>query len=164
MRRSDGDKRFVEDARKAVLGHGEGIAREKGWSKAPPATSRPACRTATSASRRRRSTTGPWSSAIWWSSSPKGESVEGERAPSSEKALHLACYEAFPEVGSVIHSHPVYATMFAVARVPIPACIDEFTVYVGGEVAVTEYAPSGTTRSGEHAVKCLADRGAALTG
>src|SRR5271166_4651285 len=59
---------------------------------------------------------------------PEGNVVEGEKGPSSEKALHLACYEAFPEVGSVIHSHPVYATMFAVARVPIPACIDEFTV------------------------------------
>ncbi len=93
---------------------------------------------------------------------PEGNVVDGEKGPSSEKALHLACYEAFPEVGSVIHSHPVYATMFAVARVPIPACIDEFTVYVGGEVSVTEYAPSGTKEVGENAVKCLADRGAAL--
>jgi L-fuculose-phosphate aldolase len=93
---------------------------------------------------------------------PEGNVIEGERSPSSEKALHLACYEAFPEVGSVIHSHPVHATMFAIARVPIPACIDEFTVYVGGEVAVTEYAPSGTDDVGHNAVKCLADRGAAL--
>jgi L-fuculose-phosphate aldolase len=93
---------------------------------------------------------------------PKGEVVEGTRAPSSEKLLHLACYDAFDEVGSVIHSHPVHATMFAVARIPIPACIDEFTVYVGGEVAVTEYAPSGTHDVGAAAVACLADRGAAL--
>jgi L-fuculose-phosphate aldolase len=92
----------------------------------------------------------------------KGEAVEGTRAASSEKALHLACYEAFDEVGSVIHSHPVHATMFAVARIPIPACIDEFTVYAGGEIAVTEYAPSGTHQVGEAAVACLAERGAAL--
>ena len=93
---------------------------------------------------------------------PAGEVVDGTRPPSSEKLLHLACYEAFEEVGSVIHSHPVHATMFAVARRPIPACIDEFTVYVGGEVAVTEYAPSGTDHVGRAAVDCLADRGAAL--
>jgi len=68
---------------------------------------------------------------------PKGEVVEGTRPASSEEALHLACYEAFEEVGSVIDSHPVHATMVAVARLPVPACIDEFTVYVGGEVAVT---------------------------
>jgi L-fuculose-phosphate aldolase len=93
---------------------------------------------------------------------PAGEVVEGARPPSSEKLLHLACYAAFEEVGSVIHSHPVHATMFAVARRPIPACIDEFTVYVGGEVAVTRYAPSGTTDVGQAAVECLAQRGAAL--
>jgi len=93
---------------------------------------------------------------------PSGEVVSGSRGPSSEKSLHLACYEAFEDVGSVIHSHPVHATMFAVARKPIPACIDEFTVYVGGEVGVTEYAPSGTPEVGKAAVAALAGRGAAL--
>ncbi|MHB8438899.1 MAG: L-fuculose-phosphate aldolase [Acidimicrobiales bacterium] len=93
---------------------------------------------------------------------PAGEVISGSRPPSSEKLLHMACYEAFEEVGSVIHSHPVHATMFAVARQPIPACIDEFTVYVGGEVAVTEYAASGSHHVGEAAVQCLAQRGAAL--
>ena len=93
---------------------------------------------------------------------PGGELVKGGRPPSSEKLLHLACYEAFEEVGSVIHSHPVHATMFAVARRPIPPCIDEFTVFVGGEVSVTEYAPSGTHDVGKAAVECLAERGAAL--
>jgi L-fuculose-phosphate aldolase len=89
-------------------------------------------------------------------------SAKEGRSASSEKLLHLACYAAFEEVGSVIHSHPVHATMFAVARKPIPACIDEFTVYVGGEVAVTRYCPSGTPDVGEAAVECLAQRGAAL--
>lgn len=93
---------------------------------------------------------------------PDGATVAGHRAPSSEKALHLACYAAFPEVGSVIHSHALYASMFAVARQPLPVAIDEFSVYVGGEVAVTEYAPSGSDAIGEQAVRCLADRGAAL--
>jgi len=91
-----------------------------------------------------------------------GEVLEGERAPSSEKLLHLACYQAFDDVQAVIHSHPVYATMFAIAHQPIPACIDEFSIYVGGEVPVTEYAMSGTEGVGENAVAVLADRGAAL--
>jgi L-fuculose-phosphate aldolase len=84
------------------------------------------------------------------------------RAPSSEKMLHLACYRAFDDVGSVIHSHPVYATMFAVTHQDIPACIDEFSIYVGGDVRCTEYAPSGTAEVGEQAVKALAGRGAAV--
>jgi L-fuculose-phosphate aldolase len=91
-----------------------------------------------------------------------GNIVDGTKPPSSEKALHLACYKAFDDIGSVIHSHPIYATMFAVARQPIPACIDEFSIYVGGEVPVTEYAQSGTDHVGENAVAVLAERGAAL--
>src|SRR5207245_7068718 len=91
-----------------------------------------------------------------------GEPLSGERGPSSEKLLHLAVYKAFDDVQSVIHSHPVYATMFAIARRPIPPCIDEFSIYVGGEVPVTEYAQSGTQEVGDNAVAVLANRGAAL--
>jgi L-fuculose-phosphate aldolase len=88
--------------------------------------------------------------------------VAGERSPSSELLLHLAVYNAFEDVGSVIHSHPVYATMFAVAHQPIPSCIDEFTIYVGGDVRVTEYAMSGRPDVGTNAVAALQGRGAAL--
>ncbi len=91
-----------------------------------------------------------------------GEQLEGERGASSEKLLHTAIYKAFDDVQSVIHSHPVYATMFAIARKPIPPCIDEFSIYVGGEVPVTEYAQSGTQNVGDNAVAVLANRGAAL--
>jgi L-fuculose-phosphate aldolase len=84
------------------------------------------------------------------------------RAPSSEMKLHLACYQAFDDIGSVIHSHPVWATMFAIARQPIPACIDEFAVYCGGDVLCTEYAASGTPDVGTNAVKALQGRAAAL--
>lgn len=91
-----------------------------------------------------------------------GEVIAGSRPPSSEKLLHLACYQGFDDVGSVIHSHPVHATMFAVAHQPVPACIDEFAIYVGGEVRVTEYAMSGTEDVGKQAVAALQGRGAAL--
>ncbi|MHB8467779.1 MAG: L-fuculose-phosphate aldolase [Acidimicrobiales bacterium] len=89
------------------------------------------------------------------------EAKEG-RSPSSEKLLHLACLKAYDDIGSVIHSHAVYATMFAISHQPIPPCIDEFSVYVGGEVRVTEYAASGTPALGDNAVTALKDRGAAL--
>ena len=88
--------------------------------------------------------------------------LEGTRGPSSEKLLHLSCYKGFDDIKSVIHAHPVYATMFAVAHEPIPACIDEFSIFVGGDVAVTDYAMSGTEDVGKNAVACLQGRGAAL--
>ena len=95
---------------------------------------------------------------------PAGEVLEAKkgRAPSSEKKLHLACYKAFDDVGSVIHSHPIYATMFAIAHQSIPACIDEFAIFVGGDVRVTKYGASGTNDVGENAVEALQGRGAAL--
>jgi L-fuculose-phosphate aldolase len=91
-----------------------------------------------------------------------GEQVAGERGPSSEKLLHLACYRAFDDVHAVIHAHPIYASMFAVARLDLPAAIDEFTIYCGGDVRVSDYAPTGTVELAEAAVKALDGRGAAL--
>ena len=91
-----------------------------------------------------------------------GKVVEGTKSPSSEKSVHLASYRRYPEIGSVIHAHPVYASMFAVAREPIPAVIDEFAVFVGGAVPCAEYAMTGTDELGENAADCLADVGSAL--
>ncbi|ORV14757.1 L-fuculose-phosphate aldolase [Mycobacterium celatum] len=95
---------------------------------------------------------------------PDGEVLHaGEgRSPSTEMKLHLACYKAFDDIGAVIHSHPVWATMFAIAHQTIPACIDEFAVYCGGEIRCTEYAASGTPDVGANAVKALEGRAAAL--
>lgn len=95
---------------------------------------------------------------------PDGEVVsraEG-RSPTSELLLHLACYRAFDDIGSVIHAHPVWATMFACSHEPLPACIDEFTMYIGGEVSCAEYAMSGSAEVGTNAVAALEGRGAAL--
>jgi L-fuculose-phosphate aldolase len=94
--------------------------------------------------------------------SPDGEVVSGHRSPTSEKYLHLACLTAYEDIAVVIHSHAVYATMFAVAQLDIPSCIDEFTVYLGGDVRCTQYASSGSPELGEQTVKALEDRGAAL--
>ena len=98
--------------------------------------------------------------------SPGGEVVfcQDGRSPTSELQLHLACYRAFDDVGSVIHAHPVWATMFACSHEPVPACVDEFTMYIGGEVRCAEYAMSGSADVGENAVAALQDRGAALSG
>lgn len=91
-----------------------------------------------------------------------GNKLEGNRGPTSEKALHLACYRAFPEVGGVIHSHAVYATMFATIREPVPAAIEEVIVYIGGDVPVCEYKATGTDELGDEVARNLTDRSAAL--
>lgn len=42
-----------------------------------------------------------------------GEVREGERRPSSEMPLHLAVYNARPDVGAVVHAHSEYSTVMA---------------------------------------------------
>ena len=91
-----------------------------------------------------------------------GTVVEGTRSPTTEKDLHLSALSRYPELGAVIHTHAVYATMFALAHEPIPAVIEEVVVYVGGDVPCCEYKGTGTAELGDEVAAHLADRGAAL--
>jgi L-fuculose-phosphate aldolase len=93
---------------------------------------------------------------------PDGNLVEGTRGPTSEKALHCACLRLHDDVGAVIHSHAKFATMFAVTRQPIPAVIEEFQVYVGGDVPVAEYKETGSDALAEEVAKHVGDRSAVL--
>ena len=91
-----------------------------------------------------------------------GTVVHGQRSPTTEKDLHLATLRRYPELGSVIHTHAVYATMFALAHEPIPAVIEEVVVYLGGDVPCCEYEGTGTAELGDEVAAHLNDRGAAL--
>lgn len=91
-----------------------------------------------------------------------GDVVSGTRSPTTEKDLHLSTLRAYPELGAVIHSHAVYATMFALAHEPIPAVIEEVIVYLGGDVTCCDYKGTGTRELGDEVAAKLHDRGAVL--
>lgn len=63
-----------------------------------------------------------------------GNPVEGTLSPSVDLPSHLALYEAFPEVGGVVHTHSHYATCFAQARVEIPCLGTTHADYFNGSV------------------------------
>jgi L-fuculose-phosphate aldolase len=96
-----------------------------------------------------------------------GNVLDGERSPTTEKALHLTALREHPEIGATMHCHAKYATMFAVTRTRIPAVIEEFDVYVGGDVEVAEYRTTGTdelavevsSRVGKKAAVLMANHG-----
>ncbi len=50
-----------------------------------------------------------------------GEKVEGKWKPSSDTPTHVALYNAFPNIGGIVHTHSRWATTFAQAKVDIPA-------------------------------------------
>lgn len=89
-----------------------------------------------------------------------GAPVSGLK-PSSEFRLHLAIYAARSDVGAVVHAHPPHASAFAAARQPIPAVLDEALAFLGSEVPVTKYAPSGDPGVGAAAVAALGASGVA---
>ena len=91
-----------------------------------------------------------------------GERLSGSGKPSTEKAMHLACYKAFEEVGGVVHCHPPHASMFAVSHQPIESSIEEVLIYVGGDVPVADYATTGTDALADEVVRHLSDRSAVL--
>ena len=91
-----------------------------------------------------------------------GEPVEGELLPSIESALHLALYRARKDIGAVIHTHSLFASVVGVAGLEIPPLIDEMVMKVGGSVKVAEYAFPSTEELAHRACRALEDRTAVL--
>jgi L-fuculose-phosphate aldolase len=91
-----------------------------------------------------------------------GKVLEGHRTPTTEKSLHLACLKKHQDIGAVMHCHAMFATMFAIVRQPIPCVIEEFDVYVGGDVPVADYQMTGSDALAEEVSNRVADRGAVL--
>jgi len=91
-----------------------------------------------------------------------GEPVEDDRLPSSETLLHIAVYRARPDVGAVMHTHSVFATVAAVAGLEIPPIVDEMTITLGGTVRVSEYAFPSTQELADNVTVALGDRAGAL--
>ena len=52
---------------------------------------------------------------------PDGNKIEGKWKPSSDTPTHLELYKAFENIGSVVHTHSRWATVFAQAGMEIPA-------------------------------------------
>jgi L-fuculose-phosphate aldolase len=92
----------------------------------------------------------------------EGNVIEGEGAPSSERKVHFAAYKARSDVGSVIHSHSVYASACAMVGMEIPAIIDEGIVGLGPVVKCAPYALSATDDLANGAVEALGLRQAVL--
>ena len=74
----------------------------------------------------------------------EGRPARGQGEPSSEMLMHLFVYRERPDVMACVHTHPPYATGFAVAGIPLSAdVLPEVIVYVG-EIPLTPYASPGT--------------------
>ncbi len=66
-----------------------------------------------------------------------GKVVESNLRPSSDTATHLVLYRAFKEVGGIVHTHSLFATAWAQAKLPIPAMGTTHADYWHGDVPCT---------------------------
>ncbi|MEW6193806.1 MAG: class II aldolase/adducin family protein [Bacteroidota bacterium] len=64
--------------------------------------------------------------------------------PSSEVKMHLEVYKERPDIKSVVHAHPPYATSFAVAGIPLNKCVLPEAVIVIGAVPIAPYGLPST--------------------
>ena len=66
-----------------------------------------------------------------------GEKVEGRWKPSSDTPTHVVLYNAFKNIGGIVHTHSRWATSFAQAGVGIPAYGTTQGDYFYGEIPCT---------------------------
>jgi L-fuculose-phosphate aldolase len=71
-------------------------------------------------------------------------SASKDYRPSSEVKMHLEVYRERPDVGSVVHAHPPYATSFAVAGIPLDKCVLPEAIIVIGSVPIAPYGLPST--------------------
>lgn len=71
------------------------------------------------------------------------EANEGFK-PSSEMKMHMRIYKERPDVQAVVHAHPMYATTFAVAGIPLMEPIMPESVIAFGGAPLAKYGTPST--------------------
>jgi L-fuculose-phosphate aldolase len=92
----------------------------------------------------------------------EAEPVEGDLPPSVETMLHIGIYQARRNINSVIHTHSVFASVISVAGLDIPPILEDQVIFIGGEIKLSNYAPSGSDEMVTSVIAALEDRNAVL--
>lgn len=92
----------------------------------------------------------------------KGNLVEGDKKPSSEKMLHVEFYKQRPDVNYIIHVHSPYLSSFACCHIPLDEPIMAENVFYFGEIPLAEYGLPSSMDLVEKTAKCFKDYDAVL--
>lgn len=91
----------------------------------------------------------------------EGSVRDGGMKPSSEIAMHLACYRARADVSAVVHTHSTFACTLACLGWELPP-VHYLIGFAGDKVEVAPYCRFGTPELGETAVRVMGARNAVL--
>ena len=83
---------------------------------------------------------------------------QGSHRPSTEWRFHLDIMRARPEVSAIVHSHPTFATVLAIAHRDIEACHYMIAAFGGDNIRCAPYAVFGSEELSALAVDALRDR------
>jgi L-fuculose-phosphate aldolase len=93
---------------------------------------------------------------------PDGQNVRGGGRVSSEILMHLRIYKDRADAMAVVHAHPPTATGFAVAGIPLTACVLPEVVATIGSVPLAPYATPSTADLPESIAPFIVDHDAVL--
>lgn len=86
----------------------------------------------------------------------EGKIIRG-KAPSSEYRLHLAIYRQRSDVGAIIHTHPPYATAFAVSGMELRELFLPEMIVTIGKIPLVPYAPPSSQQLADAAAQYMID-------
>ncbi|WP_353613177.1 L-ribulose-5-phosphate 4-epimerase [Mangrovibacter phragmitis] len=90
-----------------------------------------------------------------------GAVVDGQLNPSSDTETHRVLYQAFPDIGGIVHTHSRHATIWAQAGMDIPALGTTHADYFYGDIPCTrqltdrEISVDYETHTGKVIVECF---------
>ncbi len=64
--------------------------------------------------------------------------------PSVETAMHISCYKNRKDVNAIVHTHQIFASVFACISEPVPALFDEVSIEIGTKIEIVPYGLSGS--------------------
>lgn len=73
------------------------------------------------------------------------EGLPGMR-PTSEWCMHLEAFHQRPDISTVLHAHPPYATALTIAGIPFPVDLIPEVLVALGDIPTAEYGTPGTQR------------------
>jgi len=76
--------------------------------------------------------------------------------------MHIEVYKARKKINAIVHAHPAFCSVIAVAGMDIPPLIDEQVILIGGEIKVAKYGFPGTPDLAKNVVSALGPRNAVI--
>jgi len=82
----------------------------------------------------------------------------GRKKPSSEWRFHLDTYLNRDDIGSMVHTHSLYATTLSILRKEIPACHYMIAAFGGPTIRCADYAIFGCEELSKNILSAMQDR------